>query len=58
MGTSASDPKRLFTEDSNRPLAGIAAMMWSSSPPLSIYCVNRNASSTRVKAGEGCLRLG
>lgn len=25
---------------------------------LRIYLVNRNASSTRAKAGEGCLRLG
>lgn len=33
-------------------------MMWSCSRHLRIYFVKRNASSTRAKAGEGCLRLG
>lgn len=27
-------------------------------PALLLYFVTRNASSTRAKAGEGCLRLG
>lgn len=40
-----------------RPEADITGKM-EPIPLFSTYFVNRNASSTRAKAGEGCLRLG
>lgn len=42
---------------SYRPEADITGKM-EPIPLFSTYYVNRNASSTRAKAGEGCLRLG
>ncbi len=41
-----------------RPEAGTEITNLVCNPALLLYVATRNASSTRAKAGEGCLRLG